>query len=104
MDFISGFPSANGCTSIMVVVDRFSKYVVFMAAPGTCPMEEAAKLFHNHMVKYFGLVEDIVSDHYTRFIGQFWMVLFNLMGSELRFSTVNHPQTDCQTERINSLP
>jgi len=36
MDFISGFPSANGCKSIIVVVDHFSKYPVFVAAPGAC--------------------------------------------------------------------
>ena len=53
MDFITGFPSANGCKSIMVVIDRFSKYAVFVAAPGACPAETAAKLFHSHVVKYF---------------------------------------------------
>ena len=45
MDFITGFPKARECKSIFVVVDRFSKYLVFMAAPKACPAEEAAKLF-----------------------------------------------------------
>ena len=44
MDFISGFPSANGCKSIMVIVDRFSKYAVFMVAPGAYPAETTSKL------------------------------------------------------------
>jgi hypothetical protein len=29
--------------------------------------------------------------------------LFNMMGSELKFSTSYHPQTDGQTERVNAL-
>ena len=33
MDFISGFPKVDGKASIMVLVDRFSKYSVFIAAP-----------------------------------------------------------------------
>ena len=31
------------------------------------------------------------------------MELFKLLGSELKFSTTNHSQTDRQTERINAL-
>ena len=31
------------------------------------------------------------------------MELFKLLGSELKFSITNHPQTDGQTERINAL-
>lgn len=33
MDFMVGLPLSNGCTTIMVVVDRFSKYVHFAALP-----------------------------------------------------------------------
>lgn len=103
MDFISGFPKVNGTRSIFVVVDRFSKYAVFIPAPHDCTAEVAAELFYKNVVKYFGLPEGIVSDRDTRFTGRFWTVLFGLMGSELKFSTANHPQTDGQTERINGL-
>ena len=103
MDFITGFPKASECKSIFVVVDRFSKYSVFMAAPKACLVEEAANLFFSHVVKRFGLPKDIVSDRDARFIGRFWVELFKLLGSELKFSTANHPQTDGQIERINAL-
>ena len=55
------------------------------------------------MVKYFGVPADIVSDRDTRFTGKFWTTLLNMMGTELKFPTANHPQTDGQTERINHL-
>ena len=103
MDFITGFPKVRDFKSVFVVVDRFSKYVVFIPAPDVCPVEKAAKLFFNNVVKHFGLPRDIVSDRDTRFTGRFWVELFKLLGSELKFSTAKHPQTDRQTERINGL-
>ena len=103
MDFITGFPKVRDFKSIFVVVDRFSKYVVFIPASDACPEEKAAKLFFNNVVKHFGLPRDIVSDRDARFTGRFWVELFKLLGSELKFSTANHPQTNGQTERINAL-
>ena len=87
----------------MVVVDRFSKYDIFIPAPAKCPAEVAAPLFLKHMVKYWGLPKTIVSDRDGRFTGRFWTELFKLMGSDLNFSTSFHPQTDGQTERVNGL-
>ena len=103
MDFIFGFPKIDGKASIMVVVDRFSKYFVFIAAPRLCSSEIAADLFYKYVVKYLGVPADIVSDRDTRFTGRFWTTLFNLMGTELKFSTVNHLQTDGQMKNINNL-
>ena len=103
MDFILGFPQVDGKGSIFVVVDRFSKYAVFIPAPKVCTADVAAGLFFQHVVKHFGLPEDIISDRDSRFTGRFWTALFGFLGSELKFSTANHPQTDGQTERMNQL-
>ena len=57
--------------SIMVVVDRFSKYSVFVVAPELCSSEVAADLYYKYVVKYFGVPADIVSNKDTRFTGRF---------------------------------
>jgi hypothetical protein len=57
----------EGMSAVMVVVDRFSKYAVFIAIPATCSAELATKLFFANVVKIFGLSEDIVSDRDPRF-------------------------------------
>ena len=71
MDFISGFPKVECFRSVLVVVDRFSKYAVFIPAPGECPAEEATRILFSNVVKHFGMLEDIVSDRDTHFTGRF---------------------------------
>ncbi|KAF2322831.1 hypothetical protein GH714_031225 [Hevea brasiliensis] len=62
MDFIVGLPQSEGSGCILVVVDRFSKYGVFISAPKDCTAEQAAQLFLKHVVKYWGLPKTIISD------------------------------------------
>ena len=103
MDFIIGLPKSEDSDSIIVVVDRFSKYATFIAASTNCTVEKTTRLFLKHVVKYWGLPKYIINDRDPRFNGKFWMELFKLMRSKLHFSTSFHPQTDGQTERMNAL-
>ena len=52
MDFIIGLPKSEDNYSIIVVVDRFSKYATFIAAPIDCTVEKTVRLFLKHVVKY----------------------------------------------------
>ena len=103
MDFITSLPVSEGCTNIMVVVDRLTKYGIFIPAPKELPAELAAKLFMKNVAKYWGLPQSIICDRDARFTSKFWKELFKLMGSEIHMSTALHPQTDGQTERVNSV-
>ena len=47
MDFIIGFPKVRDFKSIFIVVDRFSKYVVFIPAPDACPVKEVANDYYS---------------------------------------------------------
>ena len=60
---------------------------------------EYAKLFVDHVFHLHGLPEVIISDRDPRFTSKFWKGLFDLLGTDLRFSTAFHPQTDGQSER-----
>ena len=62
MDFIIGLPKSEDNDSIIVVVDRFSKYATFIAASIDCTAEETTRLFLKHVVKYWGLPKYIISD------------------------------------------
>ena len=103
MDFITSLPKFEGCESIMVVVDRYSKCTTFIAAPVDCKVDEAAHLFVKQIVKLWGVPKSIVSDRNPQFTGRFFTELFKMLRTNLKFSTSFHPQTDGQTERINGL-
>ncbi|KAL0302203.1 UNVERIFIED_CONTAM: RNA-directed DNA polymerase [Sesamum angustifolium] len=66
MDFISGFLKVNGMASVLVVVDRFSKYGIFIVAPHACPAETTIESFFKNVTKYFGVPKDIGSDRDAR--------------------------------------
>ena len=103
LDFISALPKVGELDSILVVVDRFSKYATFIPAPLHCSAKDVVQLFLGHVVKYWGVPQNIVNDRDPRFLGRFWKELFRLLGSKLYFSSEFHPETDGQTERVNAL-
>ncbi|KAE8654205.1 hypothetical protein F3Y22_tig00117056pilonHSYRG01112 [Hibiscus syriacus] len=61
LDFISALPKSEGYGSIMVVVDRFSKYGTFIPCPKDCTAEEAARVFFKNVVKHWGLPRSIIN-------------------------------------------
>ena len=52
MDFIIDLPKSEGYGSVIVVVDLFSKYATFIAAPKDCTAKETTRLFLKNVVKY----------------------------------------------------
>lgn len=87
----------------MVIVDSFTKYGTFIACKYPCTAEVAAQMFFSNIVKMWGVPLSMISDRDPRFTSKFWVELFKLVGTRLLMSTSYHPQTDGQTERVNSL-
>ncbi|GJR59546.1 putative nucleotidyltransferase, ribonuclease H [Tanacetum coccineum] len=79
MDFITCLPKSEGGGSIIVVVDRFSKYGTFIAAPPDVTADDTTKLFFKNVVKYWGVPHVIVSDRDPRFTRRFWTELVNAL-------------------------
>ena len=50
--------------------------------------------------RLYGLPEVIISDRDPRFTSHFWRSLFDLLGTDLRFSAVFYLQTNGQSERM----
>jgi len=72
MDFITGLPSSNGHTVIMVVIDRLSKYAHLVSLKADFNSKQVAELFVKNIVKLHGFPKKIVSDRDKVFTSQFW--------------------------------
>ncbi|KAL2527519.1 reverse transcriptase [Abeliophyllum distichum] len=59
MDYIVSLPKVGDLGTIIVVVDRLSKYVTFIASSRYVSAKETARLFIKHIVKYWELPKDI---------------------------------------------
>ena len=62
--------------------------------------ETLSQLYIREIVRLHGVPLSIVSDRDSRFVALFLQSLQQAMGTELRFSTAFHPQTDGQSERV----
>ena len=52
---------------------------------------EYTQIFVDNVFQLHGLPEVIISDQDPRFTGKFWHALFDLLGTDLRFSAAFHP-------------
>lgn len=102
MDFITDLPLSNGCDSIWVMVDPFTKMAHFV------PLKVEGKktddlicIFAREYWRLHGVPLDIISDRDSRFTAHLWKDFLRLVGIRPRMSTAFHPQTDGQTERLN---
>jgi len=100
-DFITKLPLAQGYDSILVVVDRLTKMVHFISTTEKTLAEELAWLFRDNVWKLYGLPESIILDQGPQFVAGIMQELNKMLGIESKLSTMFHPQTDGQTERVN---
>jgi len=97
MDFIIRLPKSNGYDSILVVVDRLSKYDHFIPLRHPYSAKSVADVFVKEVVRLHGIPATIVSDRDSIFMSVFWKELFKLHGTQLNMSIAYHPESDGQT-------
>ncbi|GBG59716.1 hypothetical protein CBR_g54821 [Chara braunii] len=105
IDFIGPLrpPTERGHDAILVVVNRFTKHARFVPCRYRINAREVVDIVFDQVVRDHGLPQTIISDRDPRFTSTFWRRLHKVYGSQLRFSSSYHPQTDGQTEVTNKI-
>jgi len=98
VDFITKLPVVAGKDAILVVYDRLSKMIHFIATTEGTLVKGLARLFQDNVWKLYGLLESVVLDRGPQFAAELTRELNRMLGIEMRLSTVFHPQMDGQTE------
>lgn len=101
MDFIPELPNSSGFDNILVIVDKLTKYGLFIPTTTKITEKETAALLFKHIFSEYGLPKQIISDRDVRWRGDFWKEVCRLMKIERSLTTSYHPQADGQTEILN---
>jgi len=101
LDFVTGLPLSQGNSTILTIVDRFSKAVHFVALPKLPSAQETAELLTVHILRLHGIPADIISDRGPQFVSQVWRSFCRALGATVSLSSGFHPQSNGQTEWAN---
>jgi hypothetical protein len=101
MDFIPELPLSNGFDNILVIVDKLTKYDIFIPTTTTITEVGTVELFFHHIISKFGIPRQVITDRDIRWRGEFWKEICNKMGMTRSLTTAYHPQADGQTEVLN---
>ncbi len=101
IDFVTDLPNSSGNTTILTVVDRFSKSCRLIPLPKLPSALETAETLCNYVFPFYGLPEDIVSGIGPQFTSRVWSAFFRLLNINVSLTSGYHPQSNGQTERLN---
>lgn len=91
LNFIEELPRSNGKDTILVVMDRLSKFAHFIFLTHPFSAKTVVEKFIENVVKLHGMPCTIVNDRDLIFISNFWQEFFKMSGSKLALSSAYHP-------------
>jgi len=101
MDFIEKLPSSSGFDTILVIVDWFTKQVIFIPAHDTIMSADLAHLFVLHVFSKHNIPSYVTSDRDLEFVSNFFRSLGTALDMQLYFTSGYHFEGDEQTKHMN---
>ncbi|KAL0199954.1 hypothetical protein M9458_003141, partial [Cirrhinus mrigala] len=101
IDFITDLPPSNNYTTILTVIDRFSKACRIIPLTKLPTAWETAEVLLNQVFRHFGIPDDIVSDRGPQFTSRVWQAFCNQLNINVSLTSGYHPQSNGQAERLN---
>ncbi|KAL0203651.1 hypothetical protein M9458_001669, partial [Cirrhinus mrigala] len=94
-------PTSQGYTTILSVIDSFSKSCRLIPLPKLPTAMETAEALCDSVFRFYGLPEDIVSDRGPQFSSRLWSSFFHLLGVNVSLTSGYHLEANGQAERLN---
>uniref|UniRef100_A0A8C6LIV7 Integrase catalytic domain-containing protein n=1 Tax=Nothobranchius furzeri TaxID=105023 RepID=A0A8C6LIV7_NOTFU len=101
LDFLTGLPPSKGFTTILTVVDRFSRACHLVSLKPLPSSAETANLLIKHVFRLHGIPSEILSDRGPQFIARVWTEFATHLGAQVSLTSGFRPQTNGQCERLN---
>jgi hypothetical protein len=102
MNLITGLPKSKRYDVILTIVNhRCSRAAIFLPCSTTIMGAGIAQLYMEHLFRWFGLPQKIISDRDPHFTSHFARELTKGLGINQNLSTVFHLQTDGLSEQTN---
>ncbi|MBW0564556.1 hypothetical protein O181_104271 [Austropuccinia psidii MF-1] len=102
MDWVTGLVPGGkeNFNAGFIIVDRFSKSMRCLPFHKEDTAMDTALLFWNNIISTCGVPKIIIIDRDPKFTSEFWINLYDMLGTQLAFSTAYHPQKDGLAERM----
>src|SRR6266478_8044258 len=101
LDLITGLPHSQGQDAILVVLDKLTKYALYIPMVTTLSQEGFASLFVQQVVQRFGLLLEMIADRDAHWAKSFWASIVEHLHLQVLLSTSHHPQHNGQMECQN---
>jgi hypothetical protein len=101
LDFIEGLPQSNRHNTILVVIDKFSKYAHFIPLAHPFTVLQVAQAYFTPVYLLHGLPQTLISYRDRAFMSNLWQELFRLSDTQLIMSSSYHTKMDGQTKHLN---
>lgn len=102
LDLVGPFKKApRGCTHLLVVVDKFTKWIE--AKPITKIKSSEAATFFRDIIYRFGVPNSIITDNGTQFTGEPFLQFCDDFNIRIDWAMVARPRSNDQVERANGL-
>jgi len=82
-------------------MDKLTKWGYFIACTEEISVEDVTQIYVKEVFAWHGSPDKIISDRNLKFVAAFWEIFLAEQRVQAAISTVYHPQTDGQTERLN---
>src|SRR5260370_10588133 len=103
MDFIEQLPGSDRFSTILVIVNRLMKQVIFVPTYDMVDAPGVAWLFLSHVFSKHGILAHVTSDQGSEFVSHFFCSLGKLLQMCLHFTSGYHLEGDGQTEWANQV-